>query len=133
MGAAPPFFLTRIKRRIPAMGVLKPAERADGNPISNVPKSRDKDMRPSNGDLLVTLVVDIGRIGSAPQKLFRSRRPLACDGAMRARLLVVHVMPFFLPGMICAACPDAAAAHLGSCCYRWVLIVVRYSGGLTRW
>ena len=92
------------------MGMFKLTEWADLNPISNVPESSDKDMRPSNGDLLVILLIDIGGIGSAPEKLFRSRRLLACDGAMRARCFVVHFMPPVLPQMIWAVGHDDAAA-----------------------
>jgi hypothetical protein len=92
MGIAPSLCVKQIKRRVPAMGMFKPTEWADLNPKSNAPESSDKDMRPSNGDLPVILLIDIGGIGSAPEKLFRSRRPVGSLTSCRARffLLMLH-------------------------------------------
>jgi hypothetical protein len=50
------------------MGMFKLTEWADLNPISNVPESSDKDMRPCNGDLPVILLIDIGGIRNRPGK-----------------------------------------------------------------
>ena len=82
------------------MGMFKPTEWADLNPISNVPESRDKDMRPSNGDLLVILLIDIGGIGSAPEKLFRSvARWLVMEPRGRGAFgIMVHAaLPLLVP------------------------------------
>src|SRR6516162_6586703 len=81
---------------------LDPLNFVHGRPPSSAGwlSTRDKDMCPSNTHLLVILVIDIGRIGSAPEKLFRSvARWLVMEPRGRGAFgIMVHAaLPLLVP------------------------------------